>query len=165
MFSSSDKEQRDCRLLRCFRVAHNTCLIFHPHVSMMRQFQFSPSDPIWVPRAVSCRAVCLCGVTLPWTGPDMKTTVSMLMWDTQSHCGLAQLPHTSATTCPLLEDIKKRLLSFFFLSFKKRHLLKMAILKRELEALLRCNVKVIGACIYSHIQYTTMDPHKCTFDG
>lgn len=41
----------------------------------------------------------------------------------------------------------------------------MAILKRELEALLRCNVKVIGACIYSHIQYTTMDHHKCTFNG
>lgn len=110
MISSSDKEQCDC--LRCSSVGRNTRLIFHTHVSMMRQFHFSPSDPIWVLRGVSRRAVCLCGVTLSWTGPDMKTTVSMLMWDTQSHCGHTWLPHISVTACPLLEGEWKRGICF-----------------------------------------------------
>lgn len=91
MISSSDKEQCDC--LRCFSVARNTRLIFYTHVSMKRQFHFSPSDPIWVLQGVSRRALCLRGVTFSRTGPDMKTTVSMLMWDTQSYCEHTWLPH------------------------------------------------------------------------
>lgn len=91
MISSSDKEQCDC--LRCFSVAWNTRLIFYTRVSTMRQFHFSPSDPIWVLQGVSRRAVCLCRVTFFRTGHDMKTTVSMLMWDTPSYCG-----HTLAAT-------------------------------------------------------------------
>lgn len=110
IISSSDKEQCDC--FRCFSVAHNTRLIFHTHVSVMHQFHCSPSDPIWVLQGVSRRAVCLCGVTFSRTGPDMKTTVSMLMWDTLSYCGHTWLPHISVTTCPLLTGGWKRSICF-----------------------------------------------------
>lgn len=106
IISSSDKEQCDC--LRRFSVARNTRLIFHTHVSTMHQFHFSPSDPIWVLQGVSRRAVCLCGVTFSRTGPDMKTTVSMLMWDTQSYCGHTWLPRISVTTCPLLTGGRRK---------------------------------------------------------
>lgn len=52
MFSSSNKEQYDCSCLRCFRVAYNTYLIFHPHVSMLHQFQFSLSQVPFVSHEV-----------------------------------------------------------------------------------------------------------------
>lgn len=101
--------------LRCFRVACNIYLIFHSHVSMLLQCQFFLKSHLCPTRCLQQGSLSLWGHSLlNWL--FMKTTVNMLIWNTQSHCGLSWtqllllsftiLPHQ----CPPLEDNEKALL-------------------------------------------------------